>query len=180
MPGQDLWPLPGGVADECTGGVIGKVFTSERVLLAVSFAAARARLERLAADGVLLGASKCAYGAGIAALAEEAGPAAGTTRLAGVQAVGIGDAPDSARLGLRWDAIGSDGSLFPALDADLTLSACGKGTTVLTLAGVYRLPRQVAAGLDPDVAHCHASVTMRSFVARLACALMHPAGAGLR
>jgi hypothetical protein len=44
------------------------------------------------------------------------------------------------------------------------------------VAGVYRLPGQVAAGLDPDMVGCLAEVTICSFIARLACALTHPAG----
>jgi hypothetical protein len=47
---------------------------------------------------------------------------------------------------------------------------------VLAVAGVYRLPAQVGAGLDPDMVRCFAAVTIRSFIARLACALTHPAG----
>jgi hypothetical protein len=66
--------------------------------------------------------------------------------------------------------------MFPALDADLTLSPAGEQTTVLAVAGVYRLPGQLAAGLDPDMVHCLAEVTICSFIARLACALTHPAG----
>ena len=66
--------------------------------------------------------------------------------------------------------------MFPALDADLTLSPAGEQTTVLAVAGVHRLPGQVAAGPDPDLVRCLAEVTIRSFIARLACALTHPAG----
>jgi hypothetical protein len=158
----------------------GNVFVGERVLLGVSLEAARAWLRRLAADGVLLGAAGYAYGQGIAGLAEEAGPAAGMFRLAGVQAGEIAETPDGARLGLRWEATGPDGVLFPALDANLTLSPAGEATAVLTLAGVYRLPAQAAAGVDPALARRVAAVTIRAFIARLACALMHPAGVALR
>ena len=84
-----------------------------------------------------------------------------------------------ARLWLRWEAIGPDGTLFPALDADLTLSPAGEDTTLLWLAGIYRLPERARAGLDPALARCFAAVTIRSFVARLACALVHPAGSAV-
>jgi hypothetical protein len=47
---------------------------------------------------------------------------------------------------------------------------------VLAVAGVYRLPAQVGAGLDPAIVRCFAAVTIRGFIARLACALTHPAG----
>ena len=80
----------------------------------------------------------------------------------------------------RWQAIGPGGALFPALDADLALSPAGQTTTVLALAGVYRLPRPVAVGLEPAIVRCFADVTVRIFIARLACALTHPAGAAVR
>jgi hypothetical protein len=52
--------------------------------------------------------------------------------------------------------------MFPALDADLTLSPAEETTTVLTLAGVYRLPGQAPAGLDPVDARRFAALTIRS------------------
>ena len=78
--------------------------------------------------------------------------------------------------GCAREAIGPDGTAFPALAADLTLSPVGETTTMLTLAGVYRLPGQAAAGPDPAGVRCVAALTIRCFIARLACALMHPAG----
>jgi hypothetical protein len=101
------------------------------------------------------------------------------SRLAGVRPGDLTETWDCARLWLRWEAIGPDGALFPALDADLALSPAGEKITVLTLAGVYRLPCHAAAGLDPAIVRLFAAVTIRSFIARLACALMHPAGAAL-
>jgi hypothetical protein len=159
----------------------GNAFVGDQVVLDVGFDAARCRLRRLAADGVLLGAAEYAYGAAITGLAEEAGPAAVLSRLAGVESGDVVETPDRARLPLRWEAIGPDGARFPILDADLTVSPAGDETTVLALAGVYRLPRQqTRAGLDPATVYCAAAVASRSFLARLACALMHPAGVALQ
>jgi len=84
-----------------------------------------------------------------------------------------------ARLWLRWEAIGSNGTLFPALDADLTLSPAGEDATVLTLSGVYRLPEHAGARLEAGIVRCFAAVTIDGFIARLACALMHPAGSAI-
>jgi hypothetical protein len=152
-------------------------FVGDQVLLDIGFDAARSRLRRLAADGVLLGAAEYAYRVAITGLAEEAGAATVLSRLAGVEPVDVVETPDRARLPLRWEAIGPDGTLFPALDADLTLTPAGDQTTVLALAGVYRLPRQQApARVDPATVRCFAAVTIRGFIARLACAVMHPAG----
>jgi hypothetical protein len=156
------------------------VFVDDRILLDVGFAAARRRLGRLARDGVLLSAAEYAYGAGITGLVETVGPAAGMSRLAGVRAEDIADTPDGARLWLRWEAIGPDGAVYPALDAVVTLTPAGEAITSLALEGVYRLPGQTEAELSQAVVHCFAAVAIRSFIARLACALMHPAGAALR
>jgi hypothetical protein len=156
------------------------VFVGDHILMDVCPDAARRQLERLAHDGVLLSASEHAYGEGITGLVETAGLAAGMSRLVGVQPGDLMQTEGCARLCLRWEAIGSDGTLFPALDADLTLSPAGENTTLLMLAGVYRLPENAAAGLDPGIVRCFAAVTIDSFIARLACALMHPAGSAVR
>ena len=158
----------------------GNVFTADEILVDVSFDAARCQLEYLARDGVLLGAAEYAYGAGITGLVETVGPAAGMSRLAGVRAEDIAETPGRARLGLRWEAIGSDGAVYPVLDAALTLTPAGETATLLALAGVYRLPGQAEAGLEPAFVRCFAVVAVRISIARLACALMHPAGATLR
>jgi hypothetical protein len=157
----------------------GNVFVGDRILMDVRLDSARRQLERLAEDGVLLSASEYAYGAGITGLVEAAGLAAGMSRLVGVRPGDLVETGGCARLWLRWEAIGSDGDVFAALDADLTLSPAGENTTVLTLAGVYRLPEHAGAGLDPGIVRCFAAATIDSFIARLACALMHPAGSAV-
>jgi hypothetical protein len=157
----------------------GNVFVGDHIRMDVCLDSARRQLERLASDGVLLSASEYAYGAGITGLVETAGLAAGMSRLVGVQPGDLMETEGCAQLWLRWEAIGSDGALFAALDADLTLSPAGANTTVLTLAGVYRLPEHAGAGLDPGIVRCFAAVTINSFIARLACALMHPAGSAV-
>jgi hypothetical protein len=156
------------------------MFAADEILVDVSFAGARCQLEHLARDGGLLGAAEYAYGAGIASLGETAGPSAGMSRLAGVRAEDLAETPGRARLGLRWEAIGPDGGVYPVLDAALTLAPAGEMATLLALAGSYRLPCQAEAGVDPGVVRCFAAVAIRSFLARLACTLMHPAGVALR
>jgi hypothetical protein len=156
------------------------VFVGDHILMDTGFDAARNQLGRLDRDGVLLSAAEYAYGVGITGLVETVGPAAGMSRLAGVRAEDIAQTPDGARLWLRWEAIGPDGAVWPALDAVLTLNPAGEAITLLALAGVYRVPGQAQAELGPDVVRCFAAVAIRGFIARLACALMHPAGAALR
>ncbi len=85
---------------------------------------------------------------------------------------------DCARVALRWEAIAADGELFTALDADLMLTPAGDQITVLALAGGYRRqPGLAGAGPDRVIVCLFAEATIRSFVTRLACALVHPAGA---
>ena len=154
------------------------IFVGDRVLLDVSFRAARARLGILAGDGVLLRASEVAYGEGITGMVEAAGPAAGLSRLAGVYVEDLADAYDCARIALRWDAIAADGALFAALNADLMLTPAGEQITVLALAGAYqRQLGRAGAELDGVIVCRFAAATIRSFMARIACALVHPAGA---
>jgi hypothetical protein len=158
----------------------GNIFVGGHILMDVCLDSAKRQLERLAHDGVLLSASEHAYGEGITGLVETAGLAAGMSRLVGARPVDLMETEGCARLWLRWEAIGSDGTLFPALDADLTLSPAGEKSTMLMLAGVYRLPEHAGAGLDPSIVRCFAAVTIDSLIARLACALMHPAGSAVR
>jgi hypothetical protein len=63
----------------------GNAFIGDQVLVDASFDAARCQLRRLASDGVLPGASKYAYRAGITGLIQAAGPAAALPPLAGVE-----------------------------------------------------------------------------------------------
>jgi hypothetical protein len=85
-------------------------------------------------------ASKYAYRARITGLIQTAGPAAALPRLAGAEPADLAETAGRARLWLRWHATGPDSAVFPPLDADLTLSPAGEQTTVLAVAGVYRLP----------------------------------------
>jgi hypothetical protein len=157
------------------------VVVGDRVLLDISFRAAQARLGILARDGVLLRASEEAYGEGITGLVQLAGPAAGLTRLAEVGLENLAETDHCAHIALQWDAIAADGKLFVALDADLMLVPAGDQTTALALAGAYRpQPGPAGAGLDRAIVRRFAGAATRSFVARVACALVHPAGtAGL-
>ena len=126
---------------------------------------------------MLLGASEEAYGEGITGLVQLAGPAAGLTRLAGVGLENLAETDDCAHIALQWEAIAADGTLFAALDADLMLVPAGDQTTALALAGAYRpQPGPAGAGLNRAIVRRFAAAATRSFVARVACALVHPAG----
>lgn len=165
------------VPDLWTGAVTGHIPVGGRVLLDVSFPAARTRLALLASDGMLLGASEVAYGEGITGLVQVAGPAAGLTRLAGLRLGHLPETDDCAHLALQWEAISSDGKLFTALDADLMLVPARDRVTTLALAGGYQpQPGPAGAELDQAIVRQCATATIRGFLDRVACALVHPAG----
>ncbi len=149
----------------------------DRVLLDASFCAARARLELLARDGMLLRLSEVAYGEEITGLVQLSGPAAGHTRLAGVRLDDLAQTDNCAHIPLQWEAIAADGKLFTALDADLMLVPVGDQNTALALAGACRpQPDRADTGLDRAIVRRCAIVAVRSFLARVACVLVHPAG----
>jgi hypothetical protein len=151
----------------------GGLFIGDHVLLNV----ARTRLGDLADGGVLLGASEHAYGETISGLAEAAGSVADASQLAGVLPADITETDGMAQLALHWEATTGDGGLFPALDADLTLTAAGDQTTVFALTGVFRPPPGLAdAGLDREIVCWFAAAALRVFLTRLAAAMVHPAG----
>jgi hypothetical protein len=149
----------------------------DRVALDVGFQDARTRLGILAEDGMLLRACEVAYGAGITALVELAGPAAGLTRLADVWLDDLTGTGDCAHMALQWQAIGADGKLFTALLADLMLAPAGDQVTALSLTGAYWPPPGWAgAGLGQVIARCCATAVIGSFMDSVACQLGHPAG----
>jgi hypothetical protein len=153
------------------------IVVGDRVLLDADFHAARARLGTLARDGMLLGASEEAYGEGITGLVKAAGPAAGLTRLAGARLDDPAESDHCAHIALQWQAIAADGKLFTALDADLMLVPAEDQITALALAGAYRPQSGPAgAGLDRAIVRRCATAAIGSFLARVACALVHPAG----
>jgi hypothetical protein len=116
-----------------------------------------------------------AYGEGITALAERAGPAARLTRLADACLADLTETGDRAHIALQWDAIAADGTLFTALLADLMLAPAGQGS-VLSLAGAYWLPPGLAGtGLDQVTVHCCVTAMTGSFLDTVACELGHPA-----
>jgi hypothetical protein len=159
------------------------VFISDEVLLDVSFAAAQARLANLARGGSLLSASQAAYGDGITGLARVGplGSGPGMSRLVRVHFRDLVTREGSAALALRWEAAGPCGGLYPALDADITLTPAGEQATVLKLAGAYRPPLGAAgAGLDRVILHRLAAATARTFMNRVAGAIAHPGGAAER
>jgi hypothetical protein len=182
------WPMPPGNVPQRTGywparkrprsllAILGcrftdAMFVADKMLVDASFGAASAGLMRLAEGNGLASASAAAYGEGMAGLHWPGAPESKPDgpRLAGVRWHSLPESGEHVGLAVRWEAIGPDGDLFPALDADIKLTWAGDDTTELTVAGTYRPPVTfVAAGLDRAVVDPVATATIRIFLCRVA------------
>ena len=150
------------------------MFIGAEIRLNVGFRAARARLADLARGGLLRRASDDAYadlGAGLARVGPlEAVP--GLSRLVAVRFSDMTIHESFASVAIRWEVTGPGGALFPALDADITLSPAGDDATMITVAGVYRAPLgPLGAGLDRVILHRVAEATIRIFAQDIAAAI---------
>ncbi len=78
-------------------------------------------------------------------------------------------------VGLRWEAAGSTGGMFPVLDATITISPAGEETARLALAGSYRPPLgRLGAALDTALLHAVATATIRHLMQGMADAITSP------
>ena len=149
------------------------MFVSEEQTLTVSFAVAASRLARLAGAGWLREVSETVYQGGVEYLMRVGpGGAPGVSRLVRVRFTEPTYLAGVMIVGLRWEATGVTGGLFPALDADIRISAEeGKSVTV-TLTGSYRPPLgMLGAELDRLLLRAVATATIRTLRARIAAAL---------
>jgi hypothetical protein len=138
------------------------VFIGDEVLLDIGFPTARARLARLAEGNLLLGSSENAYQYGRVG-------AAGLSRLVRVQVRALTDSEGCARWAIRWEVPGAGGSLFPVLDADLSLVPVEGQATLLGLTGAYRPPfGPLGAALDRAGLYRVAAATVRNFLGQVA------------
>ena len=153
------------------------MFVAGEVLLDMSFPAAAARPANLAHGESLTRVSEGAYGDGLTGLVwvGPLGAAPGMSKLVKVHFLDVVTRGESAVLALRWQATGPGSRLFPALDADVSLTPADEHSTRLSLAGAYRPPlAAVGAGLDKAVFHRVADATVRSLLARVADTLASP------
>lgn len=147
---------------------------ADEILVHLSFPAARDRLATLV-YGSLVRAAEGAYGEVLAGLTRVGplGARAGLSKLVDVHVLELVSREDSAVLTVRWEATGPAG-LFPALDADITLTPAGPAACRMSLAGAYRPPlAALGAGLDKAILHRAAQATSRSFLNRIAQDLDH-------
>ena len=147
------------------------MFVSDQRVLTVSIGAARARLANLVDGGWLGGASEAVYQGGIDHLVRVGpfGGLPGASRLVRVQFLDPVDRDGSVTVGMRWEAIGVTGGLFPALDANITLTTEGEESTRMTLTAVYRPPfGALGTGLDRVLLHKVATATVHSLMTNMA------------
>jgi hypothetical protein len=153
------------------------MFVSQERVLPVSFAAASARLAGLPGGGWFREASQAVYQDGVAYLMRvgPAGAVPGVSRLVRVQFTEPAVRDGVTTIGLRWEAAGVTGGLFPALDADIRITdedQAGEDAVRVTLTGSYRPPLgALGAGLDRLVLHTVATATVHTLLDRLAVAL---------
>jgi hypothetical protein len=152
----------------------GCVFVSHERLLSVPFAVASARLARLPDGGWFRAASETVYQGGVEYLMRvgPAGAVPGASRLVRVRFTEPTYRDDMMSIGLRWEATGVTGGLFPALDADIRLSGDDDEGVRVTLTGSYRPPLgALGAGLDRLLLRSVANATLRVLLARVAAVL---------
>ena len=147
------------------------MFVAAEMLLELSFPAVVSRLANPARGGLLTRVSQQAYDDGLKGLVRVGPPGAapGMPKLVKVHCSEMVTHGESAVFALRWEATGPGDTLFPALDADVSLAPAGEHSTGLSLAGVYRpSPEAVSAGPGQVVFDGAADAMIRFVLARLA------------
>ncbi len=154
------------------------MFIGAEVRLGLGFSTAQARLADLTRGGLLRHASDDAY-RGLGSGLDNVGPlgaAPGMSKLVTVRFGEMTVRDDFAIVPMRWEAAGPGGALFPALDADITLTKAPDDTAILAVWGVYRPPfGPLGAGLDKVVLRRVAEATIRNYAHRIGAALADPA-----
>ena len=165
-----------------TGRLTATVFVRAEILINRNFEAARTSLSHLARGCRLTEASEAAYESGLIGQLRvgPAGDVPGMSKLVRVYVREPVLRDGSAVLAMRWEATGPGGRLFPALDADLTLTPLDEGSCRLTMDGAYRPPlAALGAGLDRVILNRIANATARSLLAAMADSLSGQPPSGL-
>jgi hypothetical protein len=150
------------------------MFLAGQRLCSVSIGVARGRLAELVTGSRLITASAASYQEGIDHLLWTGTPddPPGLPRLARTHFLDPIHREDSTTMGMRWEATSVTGSLFPAMDANLTLTAEDVQLTRLTLIGVYRSPLGTLSAVPQRaLLHKAATTTIRALLTRIGDAL---------
>jgi hypothetical protein len=170
----DLWPCAGHQSPRSNA----VVFVGDEVIVNASSWDAQARLAHLAQGDWLTRASAGAYGDGPGGSIPSwpLGDPPAVTRLARVRFRETAAGEGKVVFAIRWEAAGPDGSLFPVLDAGITLGTAAEQATLLTLVGVYRPPPgNLGAALDRMIIHRAAEAAVQFLLGQVADAI---AGSG--
>jgi hypothetical protein len=155
------------------------MFLAEEVILSAGFGQAQARFVSLLHGNWLTKASQAAYSETVTGLLRVGPSGAVPTKLVQVSFLDPIYRDDVMSVGLRWEAAGTTGSLFPVLDATITVSPDGEETARLALAGCYRPPLgRLGAALDTAILHRVAGATIRSLLQSVADAITSPHARG--
>lgn len=149
------------------------MFVSDERVLPVSFDEAASRLAGLLRGDRLLGMSETVYQGGMEHLLRVGplGTVPGTSRLVRVRFAEPLLRPGMMTVGLRWEATGVTGGLFPALDADIRLGDDDDGTHV-ALTGSYRPPLgTLGTELDRVLLRAVATATIKTLLTRIVAVL---------
>lgn len=155
------------------------MFIGAQVRLDLGFDAVQARLANLVRGGLLRRASGGAYDQWHACLAQTGSWVTALSMPGPVQvrACDMVTRAGCATVIMRWELAGPAGSLFPALDADITLTPAGSDATTLAVCGAYRPPLGVlGVGPDPAIMHQAAEVMIWSLTISIQIAIMHLGG----
>ena len=112
------------------------MFVADELVADVSFPVARGRLAGLARGGWLGAASEAAYQDGFTTVIRvgPVGDRPGAAKRVRVRFLDPVHRGEAMTVGLRWEATGLSGALFPVLDADISLTPAGSQATRLALA----------------------------------------------
>ncbi|HLK02191.1 MAG TPA: hypothetical protein VKU39_20095 [Streptosporangiaceae bacterium] len=147
------------------------MFISADTTVAVDFGTASTRLADLARGDGLHQDSGDLYDSAVERLVRvgPAGSVPGISKLVRVRFTDPVRRPGELAVGLRWEATGAAGKLFPALDADIRLIADGHAGTQLVVTGSYRPPfGMVGAEIDRRVLHGVADATIKQLLRQVA------------
>lgn len=154
------------------------MFLAEDLIVGIGIRQAQARLVSLLYGNWLTEASENAYGENVTGLLV-VGPAGGVVaKLVRVSFLDPIYRDDTMSVGLRWEAAGTAGRLFPVLDATITICPEGEKAARLALAGSYRPPLgHLGAALDTAILHRVATATVRALLHNVADAITRPMAA---
>jgi len=154
------------------------MFGVRETAVAAAYRDAAARLIPLVREPAWADASHAAWDAGqkILTASGPAGSPRGDSRLAEISSLHLREEEDSLSVALRWAATAPTGSVFPVLDADLTLLPAAAPPAVesslksrLRLIYSYRpLPGRSGNAMDTAILGRVADATTRSFLEDLA------------